>query len=60
MCNNEAAAANPFKAAPYNPYLTPEQRASQGLNDSGAQIANSFAIKGHFENCMVAKGYVKS
>ena len=58
-CNNEAGAANPFKPAPYNPYLTPEQRASQGLHDSGAQLANAFAIQSYFDNCMLAKGYVK-
>ena len=58
-CKQDAANSNPDTSRPYNPYLTPEQQASQSMYNGGAQMGRAVAMTSYFNNCMMSKGYKK-
>lgn len=59
MCSMASQQANPSKAAPYDPTLTPTQQAQMGYRNAGENIGRAFAVQSYFETCMTARGYYK-
>ncbi len=60
QCTNEASAQFPAVSAPYNPTLDPSQQAQQSFYTAGANLGRGISQSNYFDNCMMAKGYVRN